>query len=163
MESAGMDFQVLPDTLLMSKSGYPTNQGKEMSESTGNCLEEMSSNSSTYTQVSGMQQLSNGNPFPANCDLVRTATAEWSSHAASSGQTVSNMPFSSMASFAPATNVKNECLNPCHSRVYSSLGMNVMKSNTGEINHHVIQHVGTNLIVPLHDFENGQHHQNLKN
>ena len=133
-----------------------------MSESTGNCLEEMSSNLPTYTQVSGMRQLSNGYPFPANCDLVRTATTECSSHAAGSGKTVSNVPFSSMASFAPATNVKNECLNPCHSRLYSSLSMNVMKSNTSEINHHVIQHMGTNLIVPLHDFENGQRHWNLK-
>ena len=54
IESAGTDFQVLPDSLSMSKSGYPTNQGKEMSDSTGNSLEEMSSNLPTYTQVSGM-------------------------------------------------------------------------------------------------------------
>ena len=80
-----MYFQVLPDTLLMSKSGYPTNQGEELSESTGNCLEEMSSNLPTYTQVSGMPQLSNRYPFPADCDLVRTATAECSSHEAASG------------------------------------------------------------------------------
>ncbi len=59
-------------------------------------------------------------------------------------------------------NVKNECLDPCHSRLYSSLGNNVMQSNTHEINHHVIQHMGANFIVPLHEFENDQHHQNLK-
>ena len=49
MESAGTDFQVLPDTLLMSKLGYPTNWGEEMSESIGNCWEKMSSNLPTYT------------------------------------------------------------------------------------------------------------------
>ena len=91
-----MDVQVLPDTLLMSKSGYPTNQGEELSESTGNCLEEMSSNLPTYTQVSGMPQLSNRYPFPADCDLVRKSTAECSSHEAASGRTVSNVRFSSM-------------------------------------------------------------------
>ena len=128
MESDGRDFQVLPDTLSVSKSGYPTNRGEELSESTGNCLEKMSFNLPMYTQVSGMQQLSDGYQFPANCDLVRTATAECSSHEAGSGQSVSNMPFTSLAPFAPETNVKNEYLNPCHSRLYSSLGMNVVKS-----------------------------------
>ncbi len=49
-----MDVQVLPDTLLMSKSGDATNWDEEMSERTGNCLEEMSSNLPTYTQVAGM-------------------------------------------------------------------------------------------------------------
>lgn len=163
MESDGTDFQVLPDTLSKSKPGYPTNCGKDLSESTVNCLEKMSSNIPTYTQISGMWQLSSRYPLPVDCELVRIATAECHSYEAGSGWTVSNRQFSSMASFAPAMNVKNECLNPCHSRLYLPLGMNVMTSNTHEINHNVIQHMGTNSIVPLHDFGNCQHYPNLKN
>ena len=163
MESAGTDFQVLPDTLLMSKSGYPTNRGKEMSESTGNCLEEMSSNSPTYTQVSGMGQLSNEYPFLADCASVRTATAKCNSHKSNSGPTVKNVPSDSMASYALATNCKSEGCYPCHSHFNLFLGRKILQFDTHGIKHHSNQHERTDLIVPLHDIRICLHDQNLKN
>ena len=155
MESAGMDFQVLPDTLLMSKSGYPTNRGEELSESTGNCLEEMSSNLPTYTQVSGMPQLSNGYPFSVNCDSVTKATAKCNSHQSNSGPTVKmchlilwrHMPWQQISRMKVMA----------HATAMLSFGRKVLQYDVHKMKYYSNQHKRTDSIVPLRDIRIGLH------